>query len=61
MLKPATVLYGGSLPKEFFEEMENLEADLFFVCGTSLGVAPANYTVMHANNYRVLCNREKVG
>ena len=41
--------------------MESLEADLFFVCGTSLGVAPANMTVMHANNYRVLCNREKVG
>jgi NAD-dependent SIR2 family protein deacetylase len=43
-----TVLYGRSLPPEFFEHMQEDfpdHVDLFVVAGTSLTVGPANSLV----------------
>lgn len=47
LVKPSTVLYGRSLPSEFFEKVpEDLETlDLLIIAGTSLTVAPANQLV----------------
>ena len=63
-LKPTTVLYGRSLPAEFFENAEGdvANADILFINGTSLTVSPANQLVPLARSaMRVLINRELVG
>lgn len=50
LVKPSTVLYGRSLPPEFFEnvpnDMDNI--DLLIISGTSLLVAPANQLALWA-------------
>jgi NAD-dependent SIR2 family protein deacetylase len=65
MVKPSTVLFGRSLPSEFFERIqEDLPSmDLLIVAGTSLVVSPANrlcYSVPD-KTVRVVVNREPVG
>jgi NAD+-dependent protein deacetylase sirtuin 2 len=65
LVKPKTVLFGRSLPEEFFiraqEDMPSL--DLLIVAGTSLVVSPANSLVRLASNdaKRVIINTEPVG
>ena len=64
-VKPKTVLFGSSLPSEFFEysEKDLPSADLLIVAGTSLVVSPANslvYTVPETTQ-RVIINNEPVG
>lgn len=65
LIKPSTVLFGRSLPQEFWtraeEDMPTL--DLLIVAGTSLVVAPANSLVFKANKNakRVVINLEPVG
>ncbi|GAB5355942.1 hypothetical protein AAMO2058_000248200 [Amorphochlora amoebiformis] len=65
-VKPNTVLYGRSLPKEFDiacrKDFPN-QVDILFVVGTSLTVGPANSVVYRVNNscIRVIVNREPVG
>ena len=63
MVKPATVLYGSNLPKEFFERSKTdlPVIDLFIVAGTSLTVFPAAGIVSDAPKFRLVCNNEKVG
>mmetsp|Transcript_10914 Transcript_10914/g.15153 ORF Transcript_10914/g.15153 Transcript_10914/m.15153 type:complete len:375 (+) Transcript_10914:299-1423(+) len=65
-VKPSTVLYGRSLPKEFEESIhkdfpENVE--VLIVIGTSLTVSPANTLVDIVNKdcVRLIVNREEVG
>jgi hypothetical protein len=43
-VKPATVLFGRSLPSEFYEAQRRFAPviDVLFVVGTSLNVSPAN-------------------
>uniref|UniRef100_A0A7S0B694 Deacetylase sirtuin-type domain-containing protein n=1 Tax=Pyrodinium bahamense TaxID=73915 RepID=A0A7S0B694_9DINO len=63
-LKPTTVLFGASLPADFFEHARELPlADLLIVAGTSLVVSPANSVVeMVAEDCpRLVVNREPVG
>lgn len=65
LVKPSTVLFGRSLPSEFFDRVqEDLPTmDLLIVAGTSLVVSPANsvvYTVPDTT-VRVVVNREPVG
>ena len=64
-VKPATVLYGRALPREFTEYLEedSDEIDLLFVIGTSLTVFPANTLVNYVskNCLRVIIDREPVG
>jgi len=65
-VKPATVLFGGSLPDSFFQSAQEDfpdEVDLLFVIGTSLVVGPANSLVrmVHPFCKRVVVNREPVG
>lgn len=64
-LKPSTVLFGSSLPEEFFAyaEGEAPKADLLIVAGTSLVVSPANRLVqmVGASCPRLIVNREPVG
>lgn len=64
-VKPKTVLFGSSLPEEFFERTrEDLpSADLLIVAGTSLVVSPANSLVYNVpqNTQRVIVNNERVG
>eukprot|EP00730_Choanoeca_flexa_P008650 TRINITY_DN12517_c1_g1_i1.p2 TRINITY_DN12517_c1_g1~~TRINITY_DN12517_c1_g1_i1.p2 ORF type:complete len:301 (+),score=62.54 TRINITY_DN12517_c1_g1_i1:1551-2453(+) len=61
-VKPATVLYGGQLPSDFFISMEaDLPmTDLLFVCGTSLTVAPASQVPFYLGKdaFCVLINRD---
>ena len=64
-LKPATVLFGGSLPEEFFSlAQEDLpKLDLLIIAGTSLVVSPANsisYNVPD-RTIRLIINNEPVG
>jgi len=64
-VKPSTVLFGGSLPSVFLEQVpEDLKsADLLIVAGTSLVVSPANYlvTMVPDSCLRVIINRDPVG
>ena len=65
LVKPTTVLFGSSLPEEFFsraaEDMPSV--DLLIVAGTSLVVSPANSLVYKANDkaVRLIVNNEPVG
>ena len=65
LVKPTTVLFGRSLPIEFFERIEQdlPSADLLIVAGTSLVVSPANSVVYKVNEHahRVIVNKEPVG
>jgi len=65
-LKPATVLYGSSLPEDFHtccEEDFPSNVDLFICAGTSLTVSPANNLVRKVSKdcIRLIVNREPVG
>lgn len=64
-MKPQTVLFGSSLPAEFFElSAQDLPAtDLLMVVGTSLVVGPANSLVYRVpeSTKRVVINNEPVG
>ena len=64
-VKPKTVLFGSSLPSEFFEcaEQDLPSTDLLIVAGTSLVVSPANSLVSNvpAITQRVIINNEPVG
>lgn len=64
-VKPKTVLFGSSLPAEFFDlsEVDLPGCDLLIVAGTSLVVSPAN-TLVHRvpeTTQRVIINNERVG
>ena len=65
LVKPKTVLFGRSLPEEFFvrahEDLPTL--DLLIVAGTSLVVSPANSLVYQVpdSTIRVVVNAEPVG
>lgn len=65
LVKPTTVLFGRSLPSEFFERTrEDLpKMDLLIVAGTSLVVSPANSLVYNCpeSTIRVVVNQEPVG
>lgn len=64
-VKPKTVLFGSSLPSDFFEcaEKDLPTADLLIVAGTSLVVSPANSLVYNVpkTTQRVIINNEPVG
>ena len=64
-VKPDTVLFGSSLPSEFFDraEADLPSADLLMVAGTSLVVGPANSLVYRVpeTTRRVIVNDEPVG
>ena len=65
LVKPTTVLFGSSLPAEFFERSaEDLPSvDLLLVAGTSLVVSPANSLVYRVPDsaVRAVINAEPVG
>eukprot|EP00434_Breviolum_minutum_P042007 symbB.v1.2.037374.t1/scaffold5502.1/size38168/2 len=64
LVKPSTVLFGSSLPREFFKQLPELtEADLLIVAGTSLQVSPANSVVSEVSDkcVRLIVNKEPVG
>jgi NAD-dependent deacetylase sirtuin 2 len=65
LVKPRTVLFGRSLPSEFFERIQDdlPTMDLLIVAGTSLMVSPANSVVYSVpdTTVRVVVNREPVG
>lgn len=65
LVKPATVLFGRSLPSEFFDRAkEDLPMlDLLLIMGTSLVVSPANSLVSSVppSTMRVVINVEPVG
>mmetsp|Transcript_5327 Transcript_5327/g.10009 ORF Transcript_5327/g.10009 Transcript_5327/m.10009 type:complete len:329 (-) Transcript_5327:70-1056(-) len=65
LVKPKTVLFGRSLPPEFFElsEEDLPTLDLLIVAGTSLVVSPANSLVYRCprSTQRVIVNQEPVG
>jgi NAD-dependent deacetylase sirtuin 2 len=65
LVKPRTVLFGRSLPSEFFERIEEdlPSVDLLIVAGTSLVVSPANSVVYSVpdTTVRVVVNCEPVG
>lgn len=65
LVKPRTVLFGRSLPSEFFERIqEDLPTcDLLMIAGTSLVVSPANSLVYQVPQHtiRVVINDEPVG
>ncbi|CAJ1957905.1 unnamed protein product [Cylindrotheca closterium] len=65
LVKPKTVLFGRSLPEEFFVAVKQdmPQADLLIVAGTSLVVSPANSLVYQVNDdcARVVINQEAVG
>lgn len=64
-LKPSTVLFGSSLPQDFFTyaQTDLPQADLLIVAGTSLVVSPANGVVqmVSARCPRLVVNKEPVG
>lgn len=64
-VKPTTVLFGGSMPSEFFEcSAKDLPSvDLLIVAGTSLVVSPANSLVYNVpdTTIRVIVNKDPVG
>ena len=65
LIKPKTVLFGRSLPSEFFDNLEDdvSHLDLLLIIGTSLVVAPANSVVQAVpkTTIRVVVNTEPVG
>lgn len=65
LVKPKTVLFGRSLPEEFFvlAEKDMPDLDILIVAGTSLVVSPANSLVRLASPKakRVVINAEPVG
>ena len=65
LVKPSTVLFGRSMPTEFFERVqEDLEGiDLLIVAGTSLVVSPANSLVFSVptTTIRTVVNLDPVG
>lgn len=65
LVKPTTVLFGRSLPTEFFEysEQDLPKLDILIVAGTSLVVSPANSLVYRVpeTTKRILINRDLVG
>ena len=65
LVKPKTVLFGRSLPSEFFEKTEEdlPNVDLLIVAGTSLVVSPANSLIYRVpeSTVRVILNTEHVG
>lgn len=65
LVKPSTVLFGRSLPSEFFEYVQQdlPTTDLLIIAGTSLVVSPANslvYSVPETTK-RVIVNQDPVG
>eukprot|EP00804_Cyclotella_cryptica_P014801 CCRYP_015025-RB/>CCRYP_015025-RB protein AED:0.06 eAED:0.06 QI:144/1/1/1/0.2/0.18/16/4635/321 len=64
-VKPKTVLFGSSLPTEFFDKaaQDLPTTDLLIVAGTSLVVSPANSLVNNipSDTLRVVINNEPVG
>ncbi|KNC83633.1 hypothetical protein SARC_04132 [Sphaeroforma arctica JP610] len=64
-MKPDTVLYGSSLPREFFMhwELDAQSSDLLIIAGTSLTVGPANRLPGLIRNSvpRLVLNNEEVG
>eukprot|EP01006_Ploeotia_vitrea_P022401 TRINITY_DN54811_c0_g1_i1.p1 TRINITY_DN54811_c0_g1~~TRINITY_DN54811_c0_g1_i1.p1 ORF type:complete len:333 (+),score=22.06 TRINITY_DN54811_c0_g1_i1:20-1018(+) len=63
-VKPATVLYGRSLPAAFHDAMDNTSKfDLLIIIGTSLTVSPANSVPTHvrSNCVRLVVNDTTVG
>lgn len=64
-VKPKTVLFGSSLPTEFFDKaaQDLPTTDLLIVAGTSLVVSPANSLVYNvpSDTLRVVINDEPVG
>lgn len=64
-VKPTTVLFGASLPSEFFSRSEEdlPRCDLLIVAGTSLVVSPANSLVYSVpdETLRLVVNNEPVG
>jgi NAD-dependent SIR2 family protein deacetylase len=65
LVKPRTVLFGRSLPDEFWDRVHDdcQRCDLLIVAGTSLVVAPANMLVQMVppSCVRVVANLEPVG
>lgn len=64
LVKPSTILFGSSLPDEFFDRIPSLKtADLLIVAGTSLQVSPANSVVQEVQETcpRLIVNKERVG
>jgi NAD-dependent SIR2 family protein deacetylase len=65
LVKPSTVLFGRSLPDEFWRCAENdlPKLDLLFIAGTSLLVAPANSLVYRTkpSTLQVVVNLHPVG
>lgn len=65
LVKPSTVLFGRSLPQEFFERaQEDLpRVDLLLIAGTSLVVSPANSLVYNVpdTTIRAVVNLDPVG
>jgi len=64
-VKPKTVLFGSSLPDEFFNksDVDMPSCDLLLVAGTSLVVSPANSLVYRVPDkaVRLIINRDEVG
>jgi NAD+-dependent protein deacetylase sirtuin 2 len=65
LVKPRTVLFGRSLPEEFWDRVHDdcQHCDVLIVAGTSLVVAPANMLVQMVppSCVRVVANLEPVG
>jgi NAD-dependent deacetylase sirtuin 2 len=65
-VKPCTVLYGRSLPDEFFARVKEdfpASVDMLIVAGTSLTVGPANTLPLRVapGTPRLVVNRDRVG
>jgi len=64
-VKPTTVLFGSSLPQEFFERASQdlPQVGVLIIAGTSLVVSPANSLVYNVpdTTLRVIINNEPVG
>lgn len=65
LVKPTTVLFGRSLPSEFFDAIQKdlPSVDLLIIAGTSLVVSPANSVAYRVpdTTTRVVVNMEPVG
>ena len=64
-IKSSVIFYGESLSEEFYEKsFDLLNADLIFIAGTNLEVAPFNklaYGHTNQNSYRIVINKLRVG
>jgi NAD-dependent SIR2 family protein deacetylase len=64
-VKSSVIFYGESLTEEFYEKsFDLLNADLIFIAGTNLEVAPFNklaYGHTNQNSYRIVINKLRVG